>query len=302
MMIEQELSQEDLRRIREIEKQDRAFIKGHTDPALVQELQSALPKLCFENGWFELVNSGVKKDYLKDMKTNEERQYKQFGMLKGMRESLKELFDECLDVDDKLKDETIGHIERIAASFATATKRDSVYIIVRTPRPTETEESFKARWHTDGRSVAKEISPKLVVALTGRSTLTSRPTNEQKERYFELEAKAWELEQNHRPEEARKNYRNKLDDFMKTEVETLCFEDCSKAILFQHGADGLVHSEPVLDRHRIYVSFVPSSARGILSWIKRCRACNNPDAPIKVGDFWKCRFCIERENLAKAKR
>ena len=88
-------------------------------------------------------------------------------------------------------------------------------------------------------------------------------------------------------------------------MKTLCFEDCSRAILFHQGEDGLVHSEPILDRHRIFVSFVPTSARGILRYIKCCRECGNADAPIKIRNFWKCRRCVEHskimKNLAKAR-
>lgn len=290
----QELPEDVLKQVEECREQDAVFIKKHTDHALAQELQSALERLCSERGWHEIINTGVKKDYLKDLKCNPGRQYKQFGELGKMRKALQELFDTRLDVSNELKDETIGHIERIAASFATAAKSESMYLIIRTSWPKETEETFKARWHTDGRGYSgRGKRPKLSIALNGRSTLISTPTKDQRGKYAELEQKAWDLEDQLKGEEARAKYRNKLDEFMKTNVKTLSFEDCGKAILFHCDGDGLVHSEPILDRHRIYVSFVPCSASSQVEYKKCCRGCGRPNATIKVEGVYACRRCVE---------
>lgn len=60
-----------------------------------------------------------------------------------------------------------------------------------------------------------------------------------------------------------KEWRSKLDGFMEG-VKTEWTEDCGKAAVYQVWSyRGMVHSEPIFDRSRIFMSVVAGSVEGL---------------------------------------
>ena len=256
--------------IEELRKADTAFVRDKADPVLVQEIQSSLKNITVDNGSYTIVQSGVEKDYLQNkLKVLSLGQHRQWGRLNNIHQNLVEFFGKHVVTEEDVLKKTIAPIERILASFTKAVGEETGYLIVRSQLPCETEETHKARWHTDGSYYDPMPSNryKLVIALNGRSTLLSKPTEADRQKYAELEPKARELEHAGKKDEARKLYRNELDKYMKDNVQTLSFEDCSRAVVYHYnvysGDNGLLHSEPIFDRHRIFVSVVPGPVAGL---------------------------------------
>lgn len=247
------------------EESDVAFAKSRADCTLVKDLRLALKSLSASRGWHEAVKSGISADILRNVKVKEEKTHHQYGTLETMAASLDQLFVSATNMNAEERPKVIGHIERLAASLMEATEQRSAYVTVRAFLPTQTAKSFEAGWHIDGGYLLPEGPEyKLAIALSGRGTLLSAPTDGQRNQFTALVTQALELECKRRRKEAREKYRNTLDELMK-QCKLTSMTDCSRAVLFQVWGEekGLIHSTPLLDQHRVYASVVAGPAPGV---------------------------------------
>lgn len=220
-----------------------------------------------ERKWFEMAGSGVPAGHFDNLRITKEGGLKQFGDFVILDKCLDKFFRMTTDMGDVKRRECVGHMKRIVASFILATGQESGYVIVRSQKPCETEETFKPRWHSDGRYLTEDdgVEYKMVIAMNGRGTLVSVPNEEQMKEIIKMDKMICRLGWDGKKKES-KEWKSKLDRYMEG-VKEMFAEDCTKGAVYQVWRDrGLVHSlhsEPVFDRFRIFMSVVAGSVEGL---------------------------------------
>lgn len=128
---------------------DATFIRAYSDVKTTADCRQSLENLSDESGWYQMTNSGVPAGHFHDLRIKKKGQMTQYGDFVTMDERLDEFFRMTTDMNDVKRGECIEHMKRMIASFVLATGEESGYVIVRTQKPCETEETFKPRWHVD---------------------------------------------------------------------------------------------------------------------------------------------------------
>lgn len=244
-------------------ERDSAFVATHSNEQTSQNFRFSLGQISAESGWYQMASSGVPAGRIHDLHIKKEGQILQYGDFATMEKRLHEFFIITTNMDEEKRDECITHMKRLVSSFIAAAGEESGYMIVRTHKPKETEESFEPRWHFDGGYLKEGPEFKLVIAMNGRGTLVSAPNAKQRAEIVRLDEIITQLERGGKEKEC-KEWMRKLDKFMET-VNTEYATNCEKLAIYQvlGPENGLLHSEPVFDIPRIFMSVVPGPVKGL---------------------------------------
>lgn len=188
-------------------------------------------------------------------------------------DKLKDFFKEIGDnKDDNIKN-IINIIQKLIDTLLKAYNVNSYWLIVRS---SYNDPYFDIpRWHCDGyyflNKDKSQLQTKFVTTLKGQNTLVLETTPEEKEYYYTLQnhkdtfiTDIATLEMENRKHIA-KNIKGKQIDINNNQGIIFVAGDKNKC---------LIHSEPIHDRERIFISILPGSKKDIDDMLERMNIFN----------------------------
>jgi hypothetical protein len=222
-----------------------------------------------------------------DYTTKEKNTLKKFKVEKSRAHSycstdkkpeIKEFLESIGDNDKKDIDIITKIVYKLIKTVLTGYKKTHYWIAIRCSTPTNAYDI--PRWHKDGPYYEGQENPsKFVTVLKGPGTLLKDMTPENKEAYDKIYLEKRELVKNIpvKYEENREEYLKelvKIDESLKLRYVEALKDSETKQINNNEGliffAKEAMHSEPKIDRERIFISILPMDEENIKN-VPMCR-------------------------------
>ncbi len=167
-----------------------------------------------------------------------------------LRERLNSFLADIGENPEERVAEVAGLIARIGEGLTKATDAEAVWYEIRSMMPNDY--FVTPRWHTDAKFFNPLKAHKLVYAVKGRQTRFGVTTDQ--DRFVQLSI-AENNEQHGSPEDIR--IREDLDSIV-TEFDPGA-EGGDAPLYLVTGDEAVIHSEPVIDRPRLFMSIIPGT-------------------------------------------
>jgi hypothetical protein len=225
---------------------------------------------------FHIDYTTKEKNTLKKFKVEKSIVYTYCGSNK--KPEIKEFLESIGDNNKKDTDIIIKIVYKLIKTVVTGYKKTHYWIDIRCSTPTNRHDI--PRWHKDGPYYeGQEKLSKFVAVLKGPGTLLKDMTPENKEAYDKIFLERRELLKNKQVkyEENREEYfkeLTKIDDSLKPRYIEALKDSETKQINNDEGliffAKEAMHSEPKIDRERIFISILPMDEENIKN-VSMCR-------------------------------
>jgi len=184
--------------------------------------------------------------------------------------NIKEFFKSFGNNSDEDIDTVIKIINRLIDHVILGYKKEHYWINIRIANSNHDWDI--PRWHTDGLYIPNgNLASKFVTVIKGPGTLLKEDTIESKDIFNSIKKEFEEDKSIKNYQEKEKNWRPKYDEKLK-DIKTLQLENDDGLIFVTDNINndiGAIHSEPKMDKSRMFISIVPGTKEDIDTLIKQ---------------------------------
>jgi len=218
---------------------------------------------------FHVDYTDEEKDVIKnfDLTLPDGKTYTSYGHCGNNIPNIKTFFKSFGNNSDKDIDIVIKIINRLIHHVLLGYKKNYYWISIRIANSNHDWDI--PRWHRDGLYIPNgHLSSKFVTVVKGPGTFLKEDTKESKDIFDSVRKEFDEDKSIENYQEKEKKWRPKFDEKLK-DIKTLQLENDDGLIFFVGDHDGAIHSEPKMDKSRMFISIVPGTKKDIDTLIEK---------------------------------